>query len=88
MITTIQLDKKIKSKLDELRVYPRETYNEIIARLLNSGGGGVEEKSLIETIEVLSDSGAMRDIAEALDEIDKGRGKSFDELKKELKINV
>ena len=85
MITTIQIDEKLKQKLDALKVHHRETYNELIARLLNSySPSKADRESLIETIEVLSDPETMRDIAEALEEYEKGRGKTLELVEKEL----
>ncbi len=84
-ITTIQVDKNLKTKLDSLKFHTRETYNELISRLVS---GGSPEKSsresLIETIEVLSNPDMMKGIAEALQE--KKKGKSFEELEKELRL--
>lgn len=34
-VTTIQLDKKLVEALKEVRAYPRQTYNETIAQLIN-----------------------------------------------------
>ncbi|MGI0073099.1 MAG: DUF7557 family protein [Nitrosotalea sp.] len=36
MVTSIQLQEKTKHKLEELKSYPRETYNEVIERLLET----------------------------------------------------
>lgn len=33
--TTIKLTKSTKKKLEELKIYPRETYEEVITRLIN-----------------------------------------------------
>ncbi|MBT3464281.1 hypothetical protein HOD20_00440 [archaeon] len=33
-ITTIQIDKKVAESLKELREYPRQTYNELITRMI------------------------------------------------------
>jgi len=33
--TTIKVDPKLKSSLDNLKLHPRESYNDVIARLLN-----------------------------------------------------
>ncbi len=33
--TTIQLDKSIVESLKEIREYPRQTYNELIERMIN-----------------------------------------------------
>lgn len=79
MVTTIQIDEKLKARLDSLKVHHRETYNELILRLINGcSPREVDRESLIETIEVLSDPETMRDIAQALDDFQKGR---FVELK-------
>jgi predicted CopG family antitoxin len=90
MTTTIQIDENIKEKLDNLKIHHRESYNELISRLINSTNPqNCSRESLIETIEVLSDPEAMRNIAEALERFERGeRGISFEDLKKELKLNV
>ena len=86
MVTTIQLDEKVKGNLETLKVHPRETFNEVIVRLVDSSSPAeVDKESLIETIEVLSDAETMKNLAESLQEIEKGNfGKSLDELEKEL----
>jgi len=82
MITTIQLDKKTKEKLDSLKVHNRESYNELISRIIkNCAPSNFDRESLIETIEVLSDPDMMRGIAEALKE---EGGIPLEELEKEL----
>ncbi len=79
MISTIQLDKKTKEKLDELKIHHRETYNELLLRLLEDNSPtNASRESLIETLEVLSDPESMRNIAEALRDFEKGE---FVELK-------
>ena len=86
MISTIQLDKKTKQKLDNLKIHNRETYNELLLRLLeNNSPTNASRESLIETIEVFSDPAIMRNIAESLEEIRKGEyGTSLEEIEKEL----
>lgn len=88
MVTTIQLDEKIKERLDQLKVHHRETYNELISRLLNAvSPRNYDRESLIETIEVLSDPELMRGIGEALEEERKGKkGITLEELRKELSL--
>ena len=84
MVTTIQLNENIKSKLDSLKIHHRETYNDLISRLISgTSPKTASRESLIATIEVLSDPETMRDIHEALNE--KG-GTSLEELKKELDL--
>ena len=86
MVTTIQVDEKLKSKLDLLKIHRRESYNELILRLIEMPSPkNVDRESLIETIEVLSNPDLMRGIAEALEEESRGvRGKTLEELEKEL----
>jgi len=86
MATTIQLDEKLKEKLDKLKIHRRETYNELILRLISSSSPKkLDRESLIETIEVLSDPKTMRDLAEALERINKGDlGTPIEEVRKEL----
>lgn len=86
MITTIQIDKDLKDKLDKLKVHHRETYNELILRLMeNFSPKEADRESLIETIEVLSDPEIMAGLREAMTE---EGGITMEELKKELGINV
>ena len=67
MVTTIQIDEALKTKLDNLKIHHRETYNELISRLVNGASPkNYDRESLIETIEVLSDPELMKGIAEAL----------------------
>jgi len=77
METTIRLDINIKKRLDLLKIHSRESYNDVIARIIGENRK-IDEESLKETIEVLSDPETMRDIAEALEDYEKGR---FVELK-------
>ena len=87
MITTIQIDNKLKEKLDNLKIHHRETYNELISRLIsNCSPQKMSKESLIETIEVLSDPETMRNIAEALEDYQKGKGKSLRAIEKELEL--
>ena len=80
MPTTIQIDVSVKKKLDKLKQHQRDTYNEVLKALLH----GEQEENLRETIDVLSDPQAMREIAAALETI--GKGIDFDQLRKELHV--
>lgn len=77
METTIRLNENIKRKLDLMKIHSRETYNDVISRIIGNTKK-IDEESLRETIDVLSDPETMRDIAEALEDYEKGR---FVELK-------
>jgi len=41
-----------------------------------------------ETIEILSNPETMREIADAIEDFENGKGIDFETLKKELKLNV
>jgi predicted CopG family antitoxin len=85
MVTTIQIEEKLKEKLDSLKIHHRESYNELIMRLVSlSSPKKVDRESLIETIEILSDPEAMREIAKGIDDFNKGKYKSLKKIKKEL----
>ena len=86
MITTIQLNKKLKQRLDSLKIHHRETYNELITRLIsNSNPQNFDKESLIETIAVLSDPETMKNIKQALEEEQRGeKGTSLEDFEKEL----
>jgi len=85
MVTTIQLDEKLKARLNKMKVHHRETYNELIFRLVDSySTKEVDRESLTETIEVLSDPEAMREIAKGIEDYNKGRFKTLEQIKKEL----
>ena len=86
MVTTIQIDEKLKSRLDSLKVHHRETYNELILRLVNGcSPKEADRESLIETIEVLSDPEMMTGIVRGLRDFKEGKFKSFEQIKKEMK---
>ena len=77
METSIRLNVDIKRKLDSIKIHSRESYNDVIARIIG-GNKKIDEESLRETIDVLSDPETMRDIAEALEDYERGK---FVELK-------
>ena len=84
MVTTIQVEEKIKAKLDKLKIHHRESYNEVIEKLIETKQ---QEESVQETLEIMSDPEAMREIAEALDSFKAGKGKSLEQIEKELGID-
>lgn len=73
MVTTIQLEERIKTKLDKMKLHPRETYNKVIERLLYDTA---EEELSPQTI---------RGIESALNDIKNNRLYSTAEVKKRLK---
>lgn len=75
MATTIQIEEKIKSKLEEMKIHPREPYSKVIERLIKYSG---EEKELShETI---------KNIEKALEDVKSGRTYSTDRVRKKLGI--
>ncbi len=88
MVTTIQIDNKLKEKLNKLKIHHRESYNELIERLIqNCSPNKTDKDNLIETIEVLSDSKTMKNIAESLERIEKRNlGTSIEKVRKQLGI--
>ena len=80
--TTIQIDRTLKEKLETIKLHQRETFNELIFRLIdNCSIENASRESLIATIEVMSDPELMRGIHEGLQE---DGGTSLEEFKKEL----
>jgi predicted transcriptional regulator len=85
MVTTIQIDEKLKSRLDQLKIHHRESYNELIQRIIDNNSKEDDRENLLETIEILSNPQEMRDIAESLESINKGEfGTPIEEVRKEL----
>jgi len=84
--TTIQIDKALKEKLESIKLHQRETFNELISRVIdNDSLENASRESLIATVEVMSDPELMRSIAQSMEEIEKGDyGTSLDDFRKEL----
>lgn len=78
-VSTITLDINLKKRLDRLKAHPRESYNDIILRLL-SGKRGYDFNSLQETIEILSDPDIMKSLAQSLHDLRKGRLYNIEEV--------
>jgi len=75
MVTTIQLEEKIKQQLDELKNHPRETYNDVLERLVKIAAKESEEELSPQTI---------KNIQKSLEDIKAGRVLSLQEVKKRL----
>lgn len=85
MVTTIQLDERTKLLLDRLKMHHREPYNELLRRLIEFYRSRDKEE-LEETLEIVSTPALMREIAQALEAYESGKGKSLKELRKELGV--
>jgi predicted transcriptional regulator len=76
MGTTIQLDKRVRDKLKELKLYPGESYNKVVERLIS-----------IKTDEGDLSEETIKEIEQSLEDIKAGRTLSMKEVKQRLKIN-
>jgi hypothetical protein len=75
MVTTIQLDRKTRDKLRDLKIHPRESYDDVVNRLLAMRNEEGE----------LSDA-TIRQIESSLRDIKAGRTLSMNELKRQMNI--
>lgn len=75
MATTIQIEEKVKERLEKLKVHPKETFNQIIIRLIEYS----------EDDMVLSEE-TIKNIQEALEDIKSGRYYTHEEAKRKLGI--
>jgi predicted transcriptional regulator len=75
MVTTIQVEEKTKEELERVKLFPRETYNEVIIRLVMTSQ---EETELSEE--------TIKNIEKALEDVKKGRVYSTEKVRKELGI--
>ena len=70
MPTTIQVTEEVKAALDRMKLFKRETYNDVLERIL-------------EDLQELNEE-TKREIDAALKEIEKGRYVTHEALKKEM----
>lgn len=75
MKTTIQVDKKIKDKLEAMKVHPKESYNEIIDRLISVSYDDKE----------LSDE-TLKEIEQSLEDVRQGRTLSMKQVKERYSL--
>jgi len=73
MVTTIQLEEKIRDRLESMKIHPRETYNKVIERLIKNSEE--EEELSPQTI---------KNIEMALEDVKSGRVYSTKEVRKRL----
>ena len=73
--TTIVLHRETKARLDELKRHPRETYNDVVDRLVDMA---FDDEPLSED--------TLKRIAEALEDRKQGRYYTEEEIKEELGI--
>jgi predicted transcriptional regulator len=73
MVTTIQLQPETKSRLDEIKAHPRESYDEAVNRLLD----------MAYDPEPLSEE-TLQQIEEGIADIRAGRCRPLEEVAKDL----
>ncbi|MCH7647869.1 MAG: hypothetical protein IIA83_04605 [Thaumarchaeota archaeon] len=74
MVTSIQLEKRTKAKLEKMKIFPREPYDDVVNRLLNAVG---------EDEGILSEK-TIRDLEEGVADIKAGRVYTSEQVKKKL----
>lgn len=74
MATSIQLEKRTKAKLEKLKIFPREPYDNVVNRLLNAVG---------EDEGILSEK-TIKDLEEGVADIKAGRVYTSEQVKKKL----
>ena len=75
MKTTIQVSREVKELLDQLKLHPREPYDSVIRRLVESQ---LDEEPLSEE--------SLRRLEEALEDLRAGRVYTSEEVRRELGI--
>ncbi|MCZ6652364.1 MAG: hypothetical protein O7D91_04985 [Planctomycetota bacterium] len=80
--TTVTVNRKVKARLERLKLHPRESYDSVIKRLLpgSSGDRNIDADSISETIAILSDPETMRSLARSLEDVKEGRVYALDEV--------
>lgn len=74
MPTSIQIEKEVKERLDKLKSHPRETYNEVLSRIINI----TEQEELSQQ--------TIKNIEKSLNDIKAGRVASHKDVKKRLSL--
>lgn len=71
MVTSIQLENKTKARLDKMKVFPKESYNEVVNRLIN----------VAEDDEGVLSEQTIKDLEKALSEVKNGKLLSHNQVK-------
>lgn len=70
--TTIKVDEKTKTKLERFKLHSKETYNDVIERLMKAAQDDVIDPKTI------------KNLRKSLDDIEKGRVYTLEQVEKEL----
>lgn len=71
--TTITVNLKVKKMLDSLKRARRESYNDVLSRVLPTADSNDDVESLRETAAILSDPDTMARLAKSMDDFKHGR---------------
>lgn len=74
MVTSIQLENKTKTRLDKMKVFPKESYNDVVNRLIN----------VVEDDEGVLSEQTIKNIEQGLADIKAGRVYTSEQVKKKL----
>lgn len=74
MVTSIQLENKTKARLEKMKTFPKESYNDVVNRLLN----------VAEDDEGVLSSQTIKNIEKSLAEIKAGKVISHKDVKQKL----
>ncbi len=72
MVTSIQLENKTKSKLDKMKVLPKESYDDVVNRLIN----------VAEDDEGVLSERTIKDLEKALVQVKSGKLLSHSQVKR------
>ena len=78
--TTITVNLKVKKMLDSLKRARRESYNDVLARVLSVASSGEDIDSLKETAAILSDPDTMTRLAKSMNDFKHGRLINFEDV--------
>ncbi len=74
MVTSIQLANKTKSKLDKMKIFSKESYDDVVNRLIN----------VAEDDEGVLSERTIKDLEKALTQVKSGKLLSHSQVKKKL----
>jgi hypothetical protein len=74
MVTSIQLENKTKARLEKMKIFSKESYDDVVNRLINS----------IEDDEGILNKQTIKDLEKALKELKKGKFIPHEEVKRRL----
>jgi predicted CopG family antitoxin len=69
--TTIKIKGKTRTKLENLKLHTKETYNDVIERLMRTQDDEIDAQTI-------------KNLRKSLDDIEKGRTHSLEQVEKEL----